>query len=137
MKQVAFYKEDNNKNGLRLEVNYDDNGNPTNAVIKLVLATEKPRKRLLGEYNFINKTLYVERKSEKHYHYAMKGYGFNYELLNDSYLGIEWVVAKIDNQTYRIPKNSIIDYGRFLQFSQQGFELQKFVPFAIIKNYKT
>lgn len=136
MKKAEFIKEDKFKNALRLVIFYDESNQPTNANIFLELVTEK-KKRNLGQYNFINKTLYVERKSSKHYHYTTKSYGFNHELINDDFLDIQWIVADIDGTKYRFPKKTIDDYGRFLQFSNQGFELQKFVPFALIKNYKS
>jgi hypothetical protein len=38
--------------------------------------------------------------------------------------------------TYVIPVETIGKYGRFLNFKQQGFELQRFMPMELINNFK-
>ncbi len=135
VKEQKFVQEDNAGNQLFMRVFIDENNTQRSANIHLKLSNEE-RKRFIGNYGFDNQTMYLSRTSAKHYHYATKSYGFNYRLINDPQLDIKWIVVKIDDTIYRFPKSLIEDYGSFLQFKQQGFELQKFLKFNIIKNYK-
>lgn len=136
MKEQLFCQDDKIGNRLFLRVFIDDETNEkVSANIHLKLKDEN-KKRLIGNYYFHEKTIYVKRTSEKHYHRATKSYGFNYLVVNDPYLDIKWVVADIDGVKYRFPKSMIDNYGSYLHFMQQGFELQKFLKFGLIKNYK-
>ena len=135
VKEQRFVQEDQSGNQLFMRVFIDESNTQRSANIHLKLSREE-RKRFIGNYGFDNKTIYLSRKSTKHYHYATKSYGFNYRLINDPQLDIKWIVVKIDDVAYRFPKSLIDDYGTYLQFKQQWYELQKFVKFNIIKNYK-
>lgn len=136
MKEQLFCQDDKIGNRLFLRVFIDDETNEkVSANIHLKLKDEN-KKRLIGNYYFHEKTIYVKRTSEKHYHRATKSYGFNYLVVNDPYLDIKWIVADIDGVKYRFPKSMIDNYGSYLHFMQQGFELQKFLKFGLIKNYK-
>jgi hypothetical protein len=71
----------------------------------------------------------------KHYHYQVKGFGFNWTILNDSYLNIENIHLLVDDKDrYVFKKDLLTRYGNFLNFKQQGFELQKFLKFQLIKD---
>jgi len=135
MKEELLCQEDNNKNRIYLRVFSDDEGNKISATIHLKLVNEE-KQRLLGNYYFGEKTLYLKRKNSKHLHYTTNSYGFNHTILNDPFLNITWIVAEIDKVHYKFPKSLITDFGFHLQFKQQGFELQKFLKFNLIKNYK-
>ena len=66
-----------------------------------------------------------------------KSYGFNWNIINDADLGIKTIHLVVDKKDkYIIPKTILETYGKFLNFKQQGFELQKFLPFDMIKNFK-
>ena len=136
MKEQLFAQDDKSGNRLFLRVFIDDETNEkVSANIHLKLANEK-RQRLIGNYYFHERTIYMKRTSEKHYHRLTKSYGFNYLLINDPYLDIKWITAEIDGFKYKFPKALIDQYGSFLHFKQEGFELQKFLKFGFIKNYK-
>ena len=135
VKEQKFVQEDQSGNQLYMRVFIDETNTQRSANIHLKLKGED-RQRFIGNYNFDNKTMYLKRNSTKHYHYATKSYGFNYTLLNDPHLDINWIVVKIDDMVYRFPKTMLDSYGTYLQFKQQGFELQRFLKFNMIKNYK-
>jgi hypothetical protein len=56
--------------------------------------------------------------------------------MNDPYLDIKWIIADIDGERYRFPKSTLKEFGTFLQFKNQGFELQRFLRFDLIKPFK-
>lgn len=137
MKEQLLAKDDNSGNRLYLRVFMDDETNEkVSANIHLKLKGEN-RYRVIGNYFFHEKTIYLKRNSEKHYYRATKSYGFNYNILTDPYLDIQWIVADIDDVKYRFPKSTIDNYGTYLHFKQEGFELQRFLKFSLIKNYKS
>lgn len=104
--------------------------------VELEIATEKST-RNVGIIK--DKTLFVERSSDKHVHRKSNSYGFNYYLLkNVKYF--DWVAINEDGVNfYVIPKQTIIDLGNVMYFknSQDGnsFEVQIFLYRNIIKNY--
>lgn len=128
-----FGDSDNQGNKLFLRVFFNEQKENQSAIIHLQLISEK-KSRLLGKYDFHNKTFYCHRKMDKHYHYAAKGFGFNWRLLSDPYLAISRIHIVVDDDThYDIPKSLIEQYGKFMNFKQQGFELQKFLSLNLIK----
>ena len=128
-----FGDSDNQGNKLFLRVFYNENKEHVSANVHLKLQSGG-KTRLLGKYDFHNKVFYCTRKMSKHYHYAAKGFGFNWRILDDPYLAITRVHIVIDDEThYEIPKSLIAQYGKFLNFKQQGFELQKFISLDLIK----
>jgi len=136
MKEQLLAQDDSVGNRLYLRVFFDNETNEkVSATIHLKLKGES-RYRLIGNYYFIEKTIYLKRNSKKHYHYTTKSYGFNYNILSDPFLDVQWIVADIDDVRYRFPKSTIDTYGTYLHFKQEGFELQKFLKFNLIKNYK-
>jgi hypothetical protein len=136
MLEKKFYQEDKLGNKLYMRVFMDDETKENvSATIHLNLLGEK-KNRLIGNYSFPDKTLYLKRNSEKHYHRISKSYGFNHLIMNDPVLDIKYILAEIDGVRYKFPKSLINDYGSFLHFKSEGFELQKFLKFALIKNFK-
>lgn len=134
--RTEMYKnEDKQGNELYMRVFYDEKNEPQNAIIHLKLKSGKyPRQ--LGNLIFSTRTFFCKRDSAKHYHHKAKGYGFNWTILNDPTLSIEKVHLVIDEtQHYVFEKSVIKNYGIFLNFQEQGFELQKFLPMEIIKNF--
>lgn len=133
--EQTFANEDKAGNKLFLKVFFNDKNEKLNAKIAIKLASES-RPRQMGTYDFRSRTFYCQRKSEKHYHRMTKGYAVNWTLMEDPYLAIEKIHMVIDDSNhYEFSKSIVQEYGKFLNFKQQGFELQRFVPFEIIKRY--
>jgi hypothetical protein len=99
--------------------------------IRLFLKGQRPK--LIAHYNPEQKVLILKRNSERHYHYKSKSYGFNYAILDS--LEIEQVHLTIDKERFIIPIKAF-DSARVLNFSQSGFEVQKFLPVEIIRKYE-
>jgi hypothetical protein len=92
--------------------------------------------RLLGYVDVQEAVFHINRDTSKHYHYKTKGFGFNWEILNSNLIDIKTISLKVDEDTlYVFPKSLLKDYGTFLNFTQQGFELQRFLRLDIIKRY--
>lgn len=99
--------------------------------LRLFLKGQRPK--LIAHYNPEQKVLILKRNSERHYHYKSKSYGFNYAILDS--LEIEEVHLTIDKERFNIPYKAF-ESARVLNFSQSGFEVQKFLPVEIIRKYE-
>jgi hypothetical protein len=104
----------------------------TGKPFKLRLFLKGQRPKLIAHYDYDKKTLIVKRNSERHYHYKTKSYGFNYALFEN--LDIDTVNLTIDKENYNIPAK-VFNQARVMNFSGEGFELQKFLPIEIIRQY--
>lgn len=120
---MKYEMQDKNGNKLVLE-----SGKPYR--IKLELKGKRPK--LIAQWDNLTKTLFVKRNSERHYHYKTRSYGFNAELLGS--LEIDNVNITIDREQFIVPITEFKN-ARHLNFSQEGFELQKFLPVEIIRKY--
>lgn len=98
--------------------------------IKLELKGKRPK--LIAQWDNLTKTLFVKRNSERHYHYKTRSYGFNAELLGS--LEIDNVNITIDREQFIVPITEFKN-ARHLNFGQEGYELQKFLPVEIIRKY--
>lgn len=98
--------------------------------LRLFLKGKRPK--LIAHYDINNKTLIVKKNSERHYHYKTKSYGFNYALFEN--LDIDFVYLTIDKENFNIPIQAF-NQARVMNFSGEGFELQKFLPVEIIRSY--
>jgi hypothetical protein len=131
-----FVKDDKFRNQIILRMFYDEQKNKVSANIYLKLASEK-RRRLIGAYHYGDNTLYVRRDSSKHILHTNRSFGFNWDILNEPIFNIKEVHLTVDDsRTYLLPKHFMLNYGSFLNFKKQGFELQKFIPFELIKRYE-
>ena len=129
-------RDDGFQNVVYMRIFSDETKYDVGATIFLKLKSEN-RRRNVGNLYLHDKSFHMRRNSQKHYHYATKGYGFNWNIINDDDLQIKTIHLTIDGiEKYVFPKSLIKDWGRFLNFKQQGFELQKFVPFDFIKKYR-
>ena len=136
LKSRMLAKSDNFGNDLYLRVFSDENNKDVGASIYLKLKSENKR-RNIGTLFFNDRSLHVIRDSGKHYHYISKSYGFNWNIIDDDFLNIKSVHLVVDkSERYIIPKSVMETYGKFLNFKQQGFELQKFLPLDMIKNFR-
>jgi hypothetical protein len=114
----------------------DENNKDVGATIHLKLKSENKR-RNIGTIYFNDRSFHVLRNSAKHYHYMSKSYGFNWNIITDDFLNIKSVYLVVDkSERYIIPKSVMETYGKFLNFKQQGFELQKFLPMDMIKTFR-
>jgi hypothetical protein len=98
--------------------------------IKLELKGKRPK--LIAQWDNETKTLFIKRNSARHYHYKTRSYGFNADLLTS--LEINNVNMTIDREQFIVPIDEFKN-ARHLNFSQEGFELQKFLPVEIIRKY--
>jgi hypothetical protein len=104
----------------------------TGKPFKLRLFLKGKRPKLIAHYDYDKKTLIVKKNSERHYHYKTKSYGFNYALFEN--LEIDTVNLTIDKENFNIPAK-VFNQARVMNFSGEGFELQKFLPIEIIRGY--
>ena len=131
----VFGKQDKQGNQLLVRGFYDENKQWTNASVHLKLA-KMSKPRLLGYVDVQEAVFHVVRDTAKHYHYKTKGFGFNWEILTSNLIDIKTISLKVDENTlYVFPKSLLIDYGTFLNFKQQGFELQRFLRLDLIKRH--
>jgi len=129
-------KSDNFGNDLYLRIFSDEKNTDVGATVFLKLKSDN-KKRNLGNIYFGDRSFHVLRDSGKHFHYKTKSYGFNWSIINDADLHIKTIHLVVDkSEKYVIPKTVLETYGTFLNFKEQGFELQKFLPIDMIRNYK-
>lgn len=108
----------------------------THCKVHLKLVKEN-RPRLIGYVDVNEHTFYCVRDSDKHYHYKTKSFGFNWEFLNGQFVFIDKIYLRVDdNKVYVFPKTLLSQYGTYLNFKQQGFELQRFLKYELIKKYE-
>jgi hypothetical protein len=132
-----LYTTDNFGNVLYLRLFESPTKSHRYAVLNLKLKSEN-RQRHLGYVDMVNGIFYCMRDTSKHYHYKTKSFGFNWSLLNDKVFGIKTICLDVDHDaTYTFPLSVLNDYGTFLNFAKQGYELQRFLKFEFIKRYKT
>lgn len=109
-----------------------------NNTLFIQLKNEKvPRK--IGVINVEEKTLIIKRIENIHLFLKNNSYGFNYTVLStattfDKVKLIEKTTAETNE--YVIPLEEILKKGDFLNFKQQGFELQIFLKKEIIEQWK-
>ena len=123
-------------NNVFLEDEYGNSISITqNGAVILNLASED-RVRTIGVLNKAEGTFEFRREEKKHLHRKSKSYGFNYWFLakTNSFSHILFTIK--GDGTYKIPKEEIIDNGKFLFFKQQGFELQTFLKVDKIKEFR-
>lgn len=102
--------------------------------IKLTLRGD-PRKRLLGIINEKSREFMVRRDRTKHLFKKAMAYGFNDSLLRNT-KKFEKVILIEDTGTFEIPVSDILSKGFYLNFKQQGFEVQIFMSLDELKPYK-
>lgn len=130
-----FAMDDDHGNRLYMRVFIDENDKYTNANLYLKLKSED-KHRQLGIVDFQKRTFYCKRNTKKHLHLKTDSFGFNWNILQDPFLGIDYVHLTVDEEhRYLISKTVISDLGKFLNFKSQGFELQKFVSNKILRKY--
>lgn len=78
----------------------------------------------------------VKRVRDKHLFRKFNAYGFNdYVLRNQT--TFDWIrLSDDEGNHWKIPVTFISEYGKFLNFKQQGFELQRFVSLEQIEQFR-
>ena len=102
--------------------------------IELKLLSEK-YSRKIGYVDTSSNTFVVKRERSKHLHYKSNSYGFNYRVIKDG-KRFDKVMLHDEYGEYVIPKEVILNHGRFLFFKEEGFEKQIFLPLPMIEKYK-
>jgi len=102
--------------------------------ISLKLSSEK-KDRILGLVNKSERTFQVNRIREKHLLKRNKSYGFNYYVIKNAKT-FDKIYLLDDISSWMIPVSFILENGSFLQFQQQGFELQIFLPLEKIQQFE-
>jgi hypothetical protein len=106
--------------------------------LSLKLKTEKTA-RQLGTIHKKDKIFDTYRSRIHHYFRESKSYGFMYKLIKET-TRFNAVRLRDEFGTYLIPINVIMDSGHVLQFQDakdgESYELQYFLPVAIIEEYK-
>lgn len=110
--------------------------NSATATLRLKLASEK-HYRAIGTINMKYRQLEVMRERSKHLFRKFNAYGFNHYILANATL-FDHVLLKDDEGVYNVPKDVVLQKGKFLNFKNHGgFELQIFLPLLEIEKYKT
>lgn len=103
--------------------------------IKLHLKSE-PHPRKIGNINEAEKFLHIVRDSTIHLFHKINGYGFNYTVLNSAKLFTHIKLEiKDKKRIYLIPLVEILSQGKFMNFKNEGFELQIFLSLTIIEQF--
>jgi len=122
IKGNAMFISDGQGNQMRIVKEKMDKMAASRVYLKL---NSEHRERYLGLINPVAKTIYVKRNREVHLLRKLNAYGFNYALLT---LVQDIDFIEVSDETgvclYRI--KDILEHGTFLNFKQQGFELQIF-----------
>jgi len=103
-------------------------------IVRLKLKNMKPR--MIGTVTKSTRTIEMKRKRDKHLHYMTNSYGFNQYILKEQ-TKIDWVRLSDDRQNHwKIPVSYILEKGTYLNFKQQGFELQRFVSLENLEQFR-
>lgn len=102
--------------------------------IKLQLKGDKPRE--IGTVSKSTKTIAMKRVRSKHLFRKVNAYGFNDYILRES-KSFEWISLSDDlGNSWKVPKKYILEHGKYLNFKQQGFELQRFVSLSELEQFR-
>lgn len=110
-----------------------------NRKVYIHLAAES-RRRLIGEIDRQNKIMFIRRDKNKHLHYKMNSYGFNWTVINETkqFNSVLMMLKDGDSQQwYMIPVQFIKESGSVKNFSKSGFELQVFLRVEYLPSFKT
>jgi len=107
----------------------------SSASLRLKLSSESYY-RNLGSINMKTRQLELIRERSKHLFRKFNAYGFNHYILANATL-FDHVLLKDDQGAYNVPKEVILEKGKFMNFKNHGgFELQIFLPLNEIENFK-
>ena len=102
--------------------------------IKLHLKGDKPRE--IGTVTKSTRTIEMKRVRAKHLFRKGNAYGFNDYVLRNS-TTFDWIRLSDDlGNNWKIPKSFILENGKYLNFMQQGFELQRFLSLEQLEQFR-
>lgn len=107
-------------------------GNTLRLSLKLA---NNPRERKIGEIDMPTRTLIVTRIRVKHMLHKANAYGLNHKLIAEA-TRFDTVRIIDDYGRWDIPREFILENGKFLLFAKQGFELQIFISLEQIKQFR-
>ncbi len=106
----------------------------TRAIYLKLLSENKSR--LIGTVTRSTKTIHFKRKKSIHLFRKLNAYGFNFYILNNQST-IEWInLSDDDGGNWKIPVKYVLENGEFLNFTKQGFELQKFISLEELEQFR-
>lgn len=131
----SFTKEDDKGNIILAQFTLVD-GVPTGVDLYLKLKAEQKRRKL-GWIDLDKGIFVVKRKIGTHRHFASNSYGFNYEILKEQHLFKFQIIHLIEDTgtEYYFLKQLIEKHGTFMNYKQQGFELQRFISLDLLKPF--
>jgi hypothetical protein len=106
-------------------------------LIFLTLYLKGDKGRNIGTVTKSTRTIKMKRIRAVHLFRKLNAYGFNdYVLRNQS--SIDWISLSDDlgNHWSKIPVSYVLEHGTYLNFKNQGFELQRFVSLEDLEKYK-
>jgi hypothetical protein len=123
-----FFADKTSKNYLTIKEN--------NKIIILTLKLESHNKhRLIGTVTKSTRTIEMRRKRDIHLFRKGNAYGFNdYVLRNQT--SFDWIRLNDETNHWKVPVKFILDNGTYLNFSEQGFELQRFVSLEQLEQFR-
>jgi hypothetical protein len=102
--------------------------------IKLHLQGDKPRE--IGTVTKSTRTIQMKRKRGLHLFRKMNAYGFNDYILRNQ-TTFDWIRLSDDTgSNWKIPVSYILESGQYMNFKNQGFELQRFVPLEQLEQFR-
>lgn len=110
-------------------IGVDDYGN-----VYLQLNSEN-RMRKLGMINDEERKMIIKRERKKHLFRKGNAYGFNDFLLRNTQR-FDIITLIDDYQSWKIPVKEILEKGFYLNFKEQGFELQIFMSLENMESFK-
>lgn len=135
VKSEIYKFPDDAGNELVFRILFNELLKPVTATVYLKLRDSFSYPRQIGYIDIPNKTFHCFRDSSKHLHIKSGSYGFNY-FLTEQRFGIEKIRVKIDNIAYCFDVELLNTDSAVMFYKSQGFEVQKFLPFDVLKNYK-
>jgi hypothetical protein len=102
--------------------------------LSIRLANEQ-KERKVGEIDMPTRTLTVTRKRAKHLLNKGNAYGLNHKLIAEA-TRFDTVRIVDDFGSWSVPREYILENGKFLLFAKQGFELQIFISLDQIEQFK-
>ncbi len=105
------------------------------STIRLKLSAENFH-REIGQVIFDKREFHVKRQRSRHLMWRTREYGFNFYILDNAKM-FDFVVVQDEHQTWRVPREVMLEEGRFMHFNNSGgFELQIFVKLATMDRYE-
>ena len=102
--------------------------------IKLHLFGSKPRR--IGTITKSTRTIAVRRVRSKHLFRKFNAYGFNDYILRNQ-TTFDWIrLSDDEGNHWKIPVKFVMEHGKYLNFKEQGFELQRFVSLDQIEQFR-